>query len=216
MESMEAAMDNWSEPLVITALVAGLVSGGSVNRMAERDPRPTLTVVSFSGVPSQSGDAMADELASQLVETGRYRVLTRDWLSASSTGAKPSLAVLRDAAAAAGVEYLVLGDGQTTVSKVLLIEVRVVSVATGEVIRTAAGRSQMPGRTRRPIPVVPMTRPPVGALATRGRPGTGSVVGRLAAAAVSARRAPRAAPAKSWEQTLADIAKSINVSGGSR
>lgn len=200
-------MDNWSEPLVITALVAGLASGGSANRLAERDPRPTLTVVSFSGVSPESGDAMADELASQLVETGRYRVLTRDWLSAPSANATPALAVLRDAAAAAGVEFLVLGHGQTTQSGIFLIDVRVVSVGTGEVIRTAAGRSQMPGRTRRPTPVVPMTRP------------QGSVLGRLAAAAVSARRAPRPnrlSSMPSVEQALATIAKSITLSGEPR
>ena len=205
------------EPFVITALVAGLVSVGTTRLVAERDRRPTLTVICFSGVPADTGDAMADVLASQLVETGRYRVMARDWLSATPGNAGSSLAVLRDAAAAAGVEYLVLGHGQQVLSGILLLEVRVVSVATGESVRTAAGRSQMPGRTRRPIPLVPVTRPrPAGASATPGRPGPGSFVGRLAAAAVSVRHAPRAAPAKDWEQALADIAKSIDVSGGSR
>lgn len=208
-------MDTRREPLVITALVAGLVSVGSAHRVAERDARPTLTVVSFSGVPSEAGDAMADELASQLVETNRYRVMARDWLSASPGVATPSLPALRDAAAAAGVEYLVLGHGRPAMSlgtvrgDVLFIDVRVVSVTTGEVIRTAAGRSQMPGRTRRPMPIVPMTRPG----------GRGSVVGRLAAAAVAARQAPRAASAgagQSWEQALADIAKTLTLPGESR
>ena len=195
------------EPLVVTALVAGLVSVASAQQVKERDARLTLTVVSFSGVPAEQGDAMADELASQLVETGRYRVMARDWLAASPGVPALSVPAMRDAAGAAGIEYLVLGHGQTTQSGMFLIDVRVVSVGTGEVIRTAAGRSQMPGRTRRPMPVVPMTRP------------SGSVLGRLAAAAVSVRRAPRpnrVASMPSVEQALASIARSITLSGESR
>jgi hypothetical protein len=214
---------------------------GSARLVAERDPRPTLTVVSFSGVPSDTGDAMADVLASQLVETGRYRVLTRNWLPVRPGASQPSLAALRDAAAEAGVEYLVLGQGRQARSlgqarpDVLFLDVSVVSVATGEVIRTATGQSQMtrhtrpprsvvpitPPRTRLPMPFAPMT-PPQSRLPTSVVPmtqpgGSGTPLIRLAAAAVSARRGSRAASVpQSWEAVLAGIAKSITLSGESR
>ena len=236
-------MDTRREPLVITALIAGLVSVGSANAVAERDARPTLTVIAFSGVPSDTGDAMADVLASQLVETGRYRVLTRNWLPVKPGASQPSLAALRDAAAEAGVEYLVLGQGRQARSlgqarpDVLYLDVRVVSVATGEVVRTATGRSQMtrqtrrqmsvvpttPPRTRLPMPFAPMAPPrsrlpaSVGPMTPSGR--SGSALVRLAAAAASARRGSRAAsvPSKeSWEAALAGMAKSITLSGESR
>jgi hypothetical protein len=202
--------------LIVTALVAGLVSVGG-QPAAERDTRPTLTVVAFTGegVPPGSGDAMADELATHFVETGRYRVMPRDWLPSSAAKAQPALAALRETAAAAGVEYLVLGEARrgrslgTPRPDLVLIDVRIVSVATGDTIRTAAGRIQTLMRSSRRLRTVPMTR--------ARRPA--GITGHLAAAAVIAAQAKGQSvipPRKGWEQTLADIARAITLPGGSR
>ena len=202
-------MDNRREPFVVTALVAGLLGLGSPNLAAKRDTRPTMSVVAFSGSggTTESGDAMADDLATRLVETGRYRVLPRQWLMASVSVPHPTPDTLRAAAAAAGVDYLVLGETRLVMARgrarldVTFIDVRVVSVATGEVISTAAGRIESVRRS--PIPVVPMVRP--------GSPR--SIVPALALAAVSARARSGGAQGvvKQRDAELARIAQSITL-----
>ncbi len=217
-------MENRKEPLVITALVAGMLWLGAAQPSAERDSnsKPTVAVVSFTGVPAEQGDAMADRLASELVDTGRFRVMPRDWLGTPPRPEMQSLAVVREAAAAAGVKFLLLGDARPArvlgapSHEVLLIDVRVVEVATGEVIRTARARSSGPGRVRPPMPRAPMTMGPM----TRPGRGPSSTFFHLAASAVAVRSAMRppnpTASKYRWEQAIADIARSITVPGESR
>jgi hypothetical protein len=188
-------MDNRREPLIITALVAGMLGIGAAQPMAESDARPTLAVVSFTGtgLPPELGDAMADELTAQFVDTGRYRVMPRDWLMASAGPARASLAQLRESAAAARIGYLVTGEAQFGMSlgaqtrNILFLDVRVISVATGDVIRTATGR------TVSPLPR-PLRRPLIGPMGLPRRPA--GVLGHTSAAAALAGHAkPVSAPA---------------------
>jgi curli biogenesis system outer membrane secretion channel CsgG len=82
---------------------------------AQQRPAPTVAVVGFlaesaSRVSTKAADAMADGLALQLVESGRYRVLDRTWLGVDSgTTQRTPLERLRDTAKDAGVDYLVVG-----------------------------------------------------------------------------------------------------------
>ena len=88
---------------------AALILGGGV-ATAEPEDRPTLSVLTFTAgrallSPSETAE-LADDLASRLVETGRFRVLPREWL-APEPAASSSLTALREAARHAGVRYLV-------------------------------------------------------------------------------------------------------------
>jgi hypothetical protein len=185
-------MENRKEPFIITALVAGMLGFGAAQPAAEADARPTLAVVSFKGpdIPPETGDAMADELAAQFVETGRYRVMPRNWLPARDP-ANASLPALQAAAIAANIKYLVIGEARYGMSlgaarrDVLFMDVRVVSVATGEVVRTATGRthSALP-RSRRPV-LTPMGP-------SRGQAGILGHVAASAALAQGVRQSARA------------------------
>lgn len=225
-------MENRREPFIITALVAGMLGLGAAQPAAESDPKPTVAVVSFKGpdLPAETGDAMADELAAQFVETGRYRVMPRTWLMALAKDSQAPLTTLREAAAAANIQYLALGEARYGTSlgaprrDVLFIDVRVISVATGDVIRTAAGRTQtaLP-RSRRPV-LTPMgpSRSHPGVRLTPPPRETAPILGHLATAAVAVHRAKhRSASAKApaigaWKQPIADIAKAIALPGESR
>ncbi len=90
-------------------VIAGLAAG-SARAAAQTLSKPSVTVVAFTAdrgakLSSEQGAAIADELARQLVEGGRYRVLQREWLPAP----RGSVDDLRKAAASADVEYLVIG-----------------------------------------------------------------------------------------------------------
>jgi hypothetical protein len=62
---------------------------------------------------------MADDLASLLVDSGRFRVLDRAWLPvAKDRQSRPPIALLRRAATSAGVRYLVIGSARQTVRRV--------------------------------------------------------------------------------------------------
>jgi hypothetical protein len=87
-------------------VTATLLIGGSV--VTATDGRPTLSVLAFTAgrgllSPTEGAD-LADDLASRLVETGRFRVLPREWLAPEALS-EP--AALRAAARQAGVRYLV-------------------------------------------------------------------------------------------------------------
>ena len=77
---------------------------------------PIVTVAPFQAgrsarVSADITAALADELAAQLVESRRCRVLDQAWLPVPSDGTNGrSVQALRVAAANAGVDYLVVGD----------------------------------------------------------------------------------------------------------
>ena len=92
----------------LTVSVAVLL--GSAVATAEPDDRPTLSVPAFTArqgllSPPEAAE-LADDLASRLVETGRFRVLPREWLAPEAAGSS-ELTALREAARHAGVRYLV-------------------------------------------------------------------------------------------------------------
>ena len=75
---------------------------------------PIVTVAGFqvdpgAKVSSESIDAMADELALQLVESGRFRAMDRTWLGLESGRVEGPVARIRTAARDAGVDYLIVG-----------------------------------------------------------------------------------------------------------
>lgn len=94
-------------PIWILFLVAG--TPGVAARQA---PAPAIAVIGFhvdSGTKI-SADAigeMSDRLALDLVESGRFRVMDREWFGPEILHAP--LARARDAASAAGVDYVVVG-----------------------------------------------------------------------------------------------------------
>ena len=88
---------------------AALIIGAGV-ATAEPEDRPTLSVLPFTAgrgllSPAEAAE-LADDLASRLVETGRFRVLPREWLM-PDPAASSELTALREAARHAGVRYLV-------------------------------------------------------------------------------------------------------------
>jgi hypothetical protein len=149
---------------------------------AGQDDRPTLSVVALtatrSSFPADQALELADDLAMRLVDTGRFRVLPAEWLTAADLARRMTPEALRQAADDAGVRYLVSGSitdimsrtsatprtilgaagailAQRHVSRLPVrcalpppvqqfqsVEVRVVDVASGAVVRTAVARTR--------------------------------------------------------------------------
>lgn len=84
---------------------------GPSHLIAQQATQPSVSVVTFdgSGTPPDTRDAMADELAARLVDTGHFRVLHREWFPHGSDQA-PELDALRAIAKSVDVDYLVLGS----------------------------------------------------------------------------------------------------------
>jgi curli biogenesis system outer membrane secretion channel CsgG len=100
----------------IVALIAGtFVLGSTAGLVAAQAPAPAISVVGFvvdsdSRVSLNAAEAMTDKLAVELVESGRFRVLDREWLGPDAVdGQRLPLARVRDAASIAGVDYLIVG-----------------------------------------------------------------------------------------------------------
>jgi TolB-like protein len=94
---------------LVVALVGAL---GPV--LKAQQAAPIVTVAGFQAdsamkVSSKAIDAMADELALQLVESGRFRAMDRTWLGLDSGRVDGSIARIRTAAREAGVDYLIVG-----------------------------------------------------------------------------------------------------------
>ncbi len=92
-------------------LAFSLIIGSGLAHANEPD-RPTLSVVAFSGTRTvlspEDAAELAEDLAARLVETGRFRVMPREWLAGSWASDEPvPFAAVRDAAVQAGVKYLV-------------------------------------------------------------------------------------------------------------
>jgi len=76
---------------------------------------PIVTVATFQAgrsthLSAETTAALADELAGQLVDSRRCRVLDQAWLPVRGGATDGSMRTLRDAAASAGVDYLVVGN----------------------------------------------------------------------------------------------------------
>ncbi|HKV99274.1 MAG TPA: CsgG/HfaB family protein [Vicinamibacterales bacterium] len=103
-------MQRRSSRAILMSCVLGGWLGLGAPIVAQRASQPSVSVVTFQGdgAPREARDAMADELAARLVDTGHFRVLHREWLPHESD-AVPALDALRAAAQSANVDYLVLG-----------------------------------------------------------------------------------------------------------
>lgn len=107
--------------LLVAAAAAVPVQAQTASWPTDADPPVTATLPIVTVAPFQAGRsarvstditaALADELAAQLVESRRCRVLDQAWLPVpgDGTNGRP-VQTLRVAAANAGVDYLVVGD----------------------------------------------------------------------------------------------------------
>lgn len=143
------------------AISAAMVA--STGLFAQTSDRPTVTVLEFETPARMDGGALADDFASALIDSNRFRVLPRQWLP-QPTGAAPSLAAHRSNAAAAGVQFLIAG----TVSRVrprgvlaalrgpsaqaTVVDVRVLATDSGDVVRAESVRADTPVRRAMPPP----------------------------------------------------------------
>ena len=67
--------------IAASCVFAGWLWSGA-EAVAQHTNQPSVSVVTFegTGAPRDARDAMADELAARLVDTGHFRVLHREWL----------------------------------------------------------------------------------------------------------------------------------------
>ena len=215
--------------LVSTCAIAGLaVLLPATPQAARNRTQPTVTVLPFTGIgEAEEQEAMADELAMRLVETGRFRVLLREWLPVLRVEGAPTLDSVRQAATDAGVQYLMLGSVTESLAlrrpsplallapivasrmrgarpvlgrpaphreTVIAVNVRVLDVTSGDVVRSALGRAS--SSTRPPAPVV-------------AGPG---LIGSVATIARLARRHDSKSPLNAGtERAIADVAKTLNL-----
>ena len=101
----------------MVARIACLALVGLFTLEAPAEARQTPPTVAVAGFTVESGvklkpatvDAMADQLAESLVESGRFRALDRAWLGIESGKFTGSIDRIRAAAADAQVDYLVVG-----------------------------------------------------------------------------------------------------------
>ena len=100
---------------MVAVIAGGFVLASTAGLAARQAPAPSVAVVGFavdsaSKLPPQATDAMADKLAIDLVESGRFRVLDREWLGPEAVNVQRlPLARVRESANAAGVDYLIVG-----------------------------------------------------------------------------------------------------------
>jgi hypothetical protein len=94
---------------LVVALVGAL---GPVLKAQQAAPIVTVAgfqVDSATKVSGKTIDAMTDELALQLIESGRFRAMDRTWLGLESGRVEGPVARIRTAAREAGVDYLIVG-----------------------------------------------------------------------------------------------------------
>lgn len=215
------------------SLFAPLVVVASVTLVRAQAPLPpSMTVASFDGgVSRDDADAMADELAMRMVETGRFRVLERQWLPLPGNVSRPSIVsmtTMREAAAGAGVQYIVFGTVRTisngrsaspvaapsllravvgpyasTSHGTVSVSVRVVDVASGDVIRTSVASAPMSSK-RLAAPILPpglLLRGPVGVVT--------AIATAHASMSAASTRVNHINPAA--QRAIADIAHTLNM-----
>ena len=95
------------------ALAFVLIAAFSTAAIAQDRVVPAVTIAGFSidktGISDKDAEALAELLAVQLVESGRYRVMDRSLLPIAGNPTRPSLSTIRRAAKEAGLDYVVVG-----------------------------------------------------------------------------------------------------------
>lgn len=136
----------------LPALAAAMVFTTSLR--AGAGDRPTVSVLPFEiNSLRLDGSAIADELASRLIDSNRFRVLPREWLPAPA--ARRSIAAYRAAAGQAGVQFLLAGAvsasqprGLPTLrassARPIVVYLKAIAVSSGVVVRTSSARAEVP------------------------------------------------------------------------
>jgi hypothetical protein len=100
-----------TQKVAVSILILGLAWPTAVH--AQEHIAPAVTIAGFSadktGFSSKEAEALAEALAIQLVESGRYRVLDRAFLPIKGNPSRPAISAVRAAASAAGIEYVLVG-----------------------------------------------------------------------------------------------------------
>ena len=147
------------------AISAAMVA--STGLFAQTSDRPTVTVMAFENSTRTrlDGGALADQLASGLIDANRVRVLPRQWLQVPK-GAR-SLDTYRTSAASAGVQFLITGKIScvrprrvlSAISRApsssLVLDIRVIATDSGDVVRTQSLRVDPPVIRGMPAPPRP-------------------------------------------------------------
>ena len=124
--------------------------------LAAQSALPTITVTPFtsdrlSEEARAAGEQAADDLAERLVASGHFRVLARDWMPLPVKGGSGTfpIATLRDAAARAGVRYIVFGSMRTSVIRTVSSQSRgYLPMQKGQLLaRIIQSRTQTPRPT---------------------------------------------------------------------
>lgn len=206
--------------------------------IAQHATQPRVTVVTFegSGAPRDVRDAMADELAARLVDTGHFRVLHREWFPHDSDQV-PELDALRATAKSVNVDYLVLGSIRESTrvppasSSVMTSRAFSPAVAGPAMLPRQARQSRAPEQTTVVvnIRVVDVTTADVVRTATAQRtyvsnsssrgpffvpPGNTPTTLVATIATLAAR--PHAAPTrltKDWRKVVEDVARQLDARG---
>ena len=105
-------MTRWLACLTIVAIIPIIVSP---DLFAQSAGKPALSVVPFDGAvtvkdASDEGTKLADEVATQLADSGCCRVLPAAWMPRPLNRQVVSVEAMREGAAAAGVQDLVFGS----------------------------------------------------------------------------------------------------------
>jgi TolB-like protein len=102
-------------PGIVAGFAGSFVLASTAGLAARQAPAPSVAVVGFAvdsaaKLSPQATDAMTDKLAIDLVESGRFRVLDREWLGPEAVNVQRlPLARVRESANAAGLDYLIVG-----------------------------------------------------------------------------------------------------------
>lgn len=100
-------------------LATAIVITGTAPRMQAQEPaKPTLTIARFEGTLKHNhtgdpGGELADALETRVEESGCCRVMMRAFLPQAKPGHSPSLDMVRHAAVAGSVKYVIAGRATT-------------------------------------------------------------------------------------------------------
>lgn len=169
-----------SRTLLPSAFALFVTLVAAVDARAQQPPRPSISISTFDTnrtgwvPPPHFGETVADLLAARLVETGAFRVFDRALLpAAGQPGPQVTFEVVRDVAAHAGVDYVVLGavttfgnekshkrgavlgipflggGAKNKQESTIGLTIRVIDVRTGEIVATTVvdGTASMESRT---------------------------------------------------------------------
>jgi hypothetical protein len=153
--------------LTVFLAAAVVVSGAATRALAQEPSRPTLTVTRFEGKLKSShtvdaGADLADALAIRMEESGCCRVMLRAFLPQAKPGQSPSLEVVREAAVAGRVQYVIVGRAATS-RTVPRPQAPTIASVLGQMLPVSSpfrgGSMRGPQAPRLPYPIAARPRP---------------------------------------------------------